>query len=557
MSTFFKDNLLRYLPIEFSYQDSSIGDLSDFLEVVAISMDEFDGLIEDFTTIFDVDTCEEKYLPYLAKMINYPLSERDSEQEKRTQLREAVSWYKRKGLHESFRILFYSFGYIINLVELWTRDYKRFYRYPGAFLPRIFKASVHGTNAPTVTISANTLALRVRIDGSPAVDIRLVPEEDKTLAQIASEIHVRLVDIGGECFVWPLDDLVRPELRGKLTIRSKESGASSSVRLEAVPLSSYGVLGITEGTWHGIDTTVPDDYSELKENGGKWYKSPHFGIEVFSIKDYVLDADEFWYIRDRIELVRPAHTVLDWIDYVKAMSDAFSVAEGEFIAELTPGVADVWPFPICIDRGRASQFEYIRDGLVPNRSEGTRISYKHIRNALDNCPRRNEFQYTYTIAYRNTPTGPPPMETRDTIRYFRSGVPSGEPNRLSCGFDTEEVEIDLNWNEQQNWCTALYRDGGTKFRDQPDTWFRDGSFTLITNRDPRYINRDGEDLLLDRSGCYHPMDTDLGLLFSRPDYPGVWFVSLAAMSDPDALGITEELPGPGELGPGLDPPLPT
>ena len=540
-SHYFRDNLLRFLPGEFAYQDRSIGDLEDFLQVVSLSMDEFDSFIEEFTTIFDVDTCETKYLPYLAKMIGYPLSERDDEDSQRTQLREAVSWYKRKGLTESFRILFYSLGYVINLVELWTKDYETFHKYPGSFLPRVFRAEVFGTSAPTVSVSSNTCALRIRIDGSPAVDIRLTPDVSKPLETIAQEIQVRLVDVGGQCVV---DG-------GQLVIRSLESGQESSVRLEDVPLSAYSILGLYPGTWYGFDPVVPDYFDELKENGGEWYKSPHFGIEVFAIKDYVLDPEEFWYIRDRIELVRPAHTVLDWIDYVKALADTFSVSESDFIAELTPGQIDVWPFPICIDRGENSQFEYLRDGLVPNRSEVTRVAYQHYRLVVDTAPRRNQFEYEYYILSRDSETGPTPMPTRGEIHYYRDGMPIGDPKRDSCGYDVEEVNIHLAWEEAQSWCIALYRDGGAKYRDQPDTWYRDGSFTLVTSRDPYYLDRDGLDMLLDRSGCYTPLDADLGLLFERPDLPGVWFTSLDAMSDPESLGITELLPQPGEDGPGI------
>lgn len=540
-TSYFRDNLLRFLPSEFAYQDRNIGDLEDFLQVVALSMDEFDSFIEEFTTIFDVDTCETKYLPYLAKMIGYPLSERDDEDSQRTQLREAVSWYKRKGLTESFRILFYSLGYVINLVELWTKDYETFHKYPGSFLPRVFRAEVFGTSAPTVSVSSNTCALRIRIDGSPAVDIRLTPDVSKPLETIAQEIQVRLVDVGGQCVV---DG-------GQLVIRSLESGQESSVRLEDVPLSAYSILGLYPGTWYGFDPVVPDYFDELKENGGEWYKSPHFGIEVFAIKDYVLDPEEFWYIRDRIELVRPAHTVLDWIDYVKALADTFSVSESDFIAELTPGQIDVWPFPICIDRGENSQFEYLRDGLVPNRSEVTRVAYQHYRLVVDTAPRRNQFEYEYYILSRDSETGPTPMPTRGEIHYYRDGMPIGDPKRDSCGYDVEEVNIHLAWEEAQSWCIALYRDGGAKYRDQPDTWYRDGSFTLVTSRDPYYLDRDGLDMLLDRSGCYPPLDADLGLLFERPDLPGVWFTSLDAMSDPESLGITELLPQPGEDGPGI------
>lgn len=131
------NTLLKYLPAECSVQDTN-GDLKDFLQVVAITFDEFYGFIDEFTTLFDPDRCPAKYLPYLAKLINYPLNTRgfDSEvpslkdaavRRARLQLRTAVDVYKRKGLKEAFQILFYGLGYYIELVELWTNNYVSFH----------------------------------------------------------------------------------------------------------------------------------------------------------------------------------------------------------------------------------------------------------------------------------------------------------------------------------------------------------------------------------------------------------------------------------------------
>lgn len=535
-STFFRDNLLSYLPVEFAQQDRGIQDLSDYLEIVAVSQDEFQDFLDEFPTIFDVDECEAKYLPYLAKMLNYPLSGRDTEASQRLQLKYAVEWYKRKGLHESFRILFYSLGYVITLRELWTRDYLTFHRYPGTFQPTVFPAFTQGVGVP-VSISNATKRLRVSIDGSPPVDIVLNTGVLRALSAIATEIDAALASISGDCVIEG----------GRLTIKSRSSGSGSIVKLHPTENPAYTILQLQEGSWWGIDDVVPDDWHELHENAGKWYKSPHFGIEVFSIKDFVLDPEEFNYIRERIELVRPAHTVLDWIDYIKGLADAFSPSEGNFIAQITPELADAWPFPVCIDRGALCEYEYLRDGLVPDRSDETRIAYVHKRNALDNCARRSDFDYEYTQLTRNTPTGHALMPLRDTIRYFRAGRPEGTPDRTSCAFDSEIVDMILGFEVDESWCSELLRDGGAYYRNTPDTHYRDGSFTLLTSRMPHEIDRDGFDTLLTRSGCFPILDNDDFLLFARNDLPGVWFTSLAAMTNPYVLDLPE-LPGPGEGG---------
>jgi len=129
--------LLRYLPESFKVLDKT-EDLTQFLEVFALSADEFYCFIKDFTTIFDPDTCSPKYLKFLAHLINYPLNTRGFDSttpavrdaailRARTQLKEAVEVYKRKGMKEAFQILFYSLGYYIELVELWTENYISFH----------------------------------------------------------------------------------------------------------------------------------------------------------------------------------------------------------------------------------------------------------------------------------------------------------------------------------------------------------------------------------------------------------------------------------------------
>jgi phage tail-like protein len=130
--------LLRYLPAEFEVQDDLTDDLKQFLQVVAIHFDEFWNWTEDFLKIFDPDRCPAKYLPYLAKLINYPLNTRGfdsevasikqaAEERARRQLRTAVDVYKRKGMKEAFEILFFGLGYYIELVELYTKNYVSFF----------------------------------------------------------------------------------------------------------------------------------------------------------------------------------------------------------------------------------------------------------------------------------------------------------------------------------------------------------------------------------------------------------------------------------------------
>ena len=541
MSGYFEDRLLRFLPEEFAIRDAEHGDLAAFLEVVAISLDDFQEFIDDFPKIFDVEKCPTKYLPYLAKMLNFPLNQRDDEHSQRLQLLYAVEWYKRKGLHECFRILFYSLGYVVSLVELWTKDYQQFFRYPGSWRPPVFQAMLEGTNLVMMDITPSNRNLVIAIDGGQETHVRLTEGINRTLVAISAEIHVALLPLGGNCAV----------RAGRLVVHSSITGAHSSVKIVETEASSYQVLRLPTKITFGIDYHVPDDWPELFENGGTWYKSPHFGVEAQAVRGYVIDPNEFQYIRSRIELARPAHTVLNFITYAKAVVDAFDVKEDDVIGTVEPGLFESWPFPLVIDRGTTGTYEYKRDGLVPNRSEETRVAYRHIRNADNNVFRRDAFHYNYNLMTRGHPEGPPQMPDRGIPRFYREGYPEGLPKR-DFREDMERLEVDLVRGEQETWCAPVLRGGGLLSRGDQTEHLRDGSFTRITSRSQGEFHRGAEHLEFTRAVCKPPLETELEILYTRPDLPNVYFRSLSALADPDTLGIDVTLPGPGEDGPPIE-----
>jgi phage tail-like protein len=479
MSTWFQDNLLRYLPAEFAAQDLDVGDLADYLEILTLTLDDLDELVSDFPKIFDVDECDADYLPLIAKVLHYPLDERDQESDQREQLRNAVLGYRRKGLNESFRILFYSLGYVVSLVELWTEDYETFQRYPATWHPPVFPATAYGTTETEVSITTSTQILRVSVDGSNPRSIQLTLGEDRYITAVAEEIDAEIDQIGGDCVV---DG-------GTLVIRSRRSGENAFVSIQNVENSAHTVLGFELGETYGIDRVVPDDLPLLLENGGTWYKSPHFGVEIFSIKDYVTDPEEIEYLRDRMELVRPVHTVLEFLTYIKSVADAFDVQEDNLLGVLTPEIAEIWPFPICMRRN--SSVIYIRDGLVPDRSVANAAYYQHVRNGVDNTYKRGEFVFSYPVETRDDPSGPPSMPDRVTPRYFRSGVPIGEPTRVSCDERTEDLDIDLVYSPPEPWTASLTRLNGFILRDQEDTYYRDGTFSRNYTRNNGWFRRGG------------------------------------------------------------------
>lgn len=437
---YFNDNLIKYLPLDFDIEDMTYGDLSAFLQVVAISLDELKSLLDNFSSVWNLEPpsqggADPKYYPYIANLLNYPLSDRDEDEDKRLQLINAVEVYKSKGLVESFTTLFYTLGYFINLVPLWTRDYKNFQPYPGNFIPLLSNATATGFALPLIPITNVNRYLQISIDGGPARLITLALGDSVPLATIASQIDA-VIEPAGRCFL----------NSGLITVQSNSVGRGSSVNLINVVSSAYRDLGLSVGTKTGVDTNVPTSWPELLGNGGDWYPTPHFGIQVYSIKGYVIDPDEFAYVRSRIELIRPCHTVLDWIDYTKNITDIEEVEEDDFMGNINPQFLEpVWAN--CPNRG--AMYQYIRDGTVHSRSDTNRLFYQHFRNARTTAALRNSYTYQNFNLSREYPSGPPQMRDRGATPtaqgggpyYFRGGYNLGDPTRKGCSLLAETLSL--------------------------------------------------------------------------------------------------------------------
>jgi phage tail-like protein len=98
----FETRLLDLLPPLYRLRDDS-GDLAAFLRVPGASLDELKDLIDRFPLLFDVDRCEERWLPYLAQVVGLPFDPRRSPAENRRRIREAVPLYRRKGTIPAIR----------------------------------------------------------------------------------------------------------------------------------------------------------------------------------------------------------------------------------------------------------------------------------------------------------------------------------------------------------------------------------------------------------------------------------------------------------------------
>ena len=102
MARSFETRLLDLLPPLYRLRDES-GDLAAFLRVPGASLDELKELIDRFPLLFDVDRCEERWLPLLAQLVGLPFDPRRCSAENRQRIKEAVPLYRRKGTIPAIR----------------------------------------------------------------------------------------------------------------------------------------------------------------------------------------------------------------------------------------------------------------------------------------------------------------------------------------------------------------------------------------------------------------------------------------------------------------------
>lgn len=284
LTDFFQTKLFDYIPSPLRHDDQESGDLRSFIKILGLSMDEIKSLIDQFTDIFNLDRCDPKYFDVLAALLGFPLNKLDSIELQRFQLKNAVEFWKRKGTIPVFKVLFYMLNYSIEVVELWTNDYKMFY--------------------PTIMNSLYT-------------DYVYVDSQDRP---------------------------IQP----------------------------------------------PDTAPELIENGGTWYRSPYFGIQLQPLVEMVptpsypygtdpiacpmessnasisLSLDDIRYLIERIDFFRPAHTVMDYIAFTIPLIECGPIPEElvRWDVRWQPQ-GPAWFPPYC----EPDDPIYFRDGVTSTRSD--------------------------------------------------------------------------------------------------------------------------------------------------------------------------------------------
>lgn len=107
----------------FDYENST--DLEKFNNSVAATLDEIKLYIDKLVDTLDIDFCPKDKLYIIANLLGYELNREDDPDFQRRQLKSVIDSYKAKGTSDSIKILFYTLGVNVEVVPLWTPDFKQ------------------------------------------------------------------------------------------------------------------------------------------------------------------------------------------------------------------------------------------------------------------------------------------------------------------------------------------------------------------------------------------------------------------------------------------------
>ncbi|MEE9367970.1 MAG: phage tail protein [Pontiella sp.] len=120
MTDWFQQNLINLLPP--MYADKAEGsDLRTFLSLPAETLDELKASIDRLPGIFDVDHCDERFLPLLAYLGGHTYDGTDAPENQRRLIRETVEIYRRKGTLPAMNRSLGSIGWEGNVEETFRR----------------------------------------------------------------------------------------------------------------------------------------------------------------------------------------------------------------------------------------------------------------------------------------------------------------------------------------------------------------------------------------------------------------------------------------------------
>jgi phage tail-like protein len=112
--------------MNYNFNTPANTDLKKLVNVAAYTLDELKAYIDQFVDNFDIERVDPKNISIISNLLGYPFSNETEIEFKRRLLRTAIDFYKAKGTADSIKILFYTLGLNVDVVPLWTADFKDF-----------------------------------------------------------------------------------------------------------------------------------------------------------------------------------------------------------------------------------------------------------------------------------------------------------------------------------------------------------------------------------------------------------------------------------------------
>ncbi|MDF7806205.1 phage tail protein [Pontiellaceae bacterium B12219] len=120
MEEWFQHNLIDLLPPLYADADED-RDLQTFLSLPAETLDELKASIDRLPGIFDVDRCDERFLPLLAYLVGHTYDGTDAPNNQRRLIRESIEIYRRKGTLPAMDRSLSAIGWEGNIEETFRR----------------------------------------------------------------------------------------------------------------------------------------------------------------------------------------------------------------------------------------------------------------------------------------------------------------------------------------------------------------------------------------------------------------------------------------------------
>lgn len=106
---------------DFDYKNAS--DVEALTHVMAVTLDDVKYEIDQLPDSLDLDFSKPEHLNIIADLLAYQIDKEDDPDFQRKQLRVAIDSYKTKGTVESVKVLFYTLGFNVEVIPLWTPTY--------------------------------------------------------------------------------------------------------------------------------------------------------------------------------------------------------------------------------------------------------------------------------------------------------------------------------------------------------------------------------------------------------------------------------------------------